>query len=99
MFDLMISSIYKEDVDYLDMKYIVNNFFINGGVKLENVLRWAESKAHIWVTISLIYYRFIVRFTIGFEFLFVVSTHSLDPCLWGSPIIPPLVHQPAYLSI
>ena len=36
--------------------------------------------------------------------LFVVSTHSLDPCLWGgggvgSPIISLLVHQPAYLSI
>ena len=28
--------------------------------------------------------------------LFVVSTHSLDPCL---SIIAPLVHQPAYLSI
>ena len=29
----------------------------------------------------------------------VVSTHSLDPCLWGSPIIPLLVHKPSYLSI
>ena len=28
-----------------------------------------------------------------------VPTHSLDPCLWGSPIIAHLVHQPAYLSI
>ena len=31
--------------------------------------------------------------------LLLLSTHSLDPCLWGSPIIPLLVHQPAYLSI
>ena len=32
---------------------------------------------------------------------FVVSTHSLDPCLWGSdhPAFGPPVHQPAYLSI
>ena len=30
----------------------------------------------------------------------VVVSHSLDPCLCGgSPIIPPLVHQPAYPSI
>ena len=29
----------------------------------------------------------------------VVSTHSLDPCLWGSPIIPLVVHQPASPSI
>ena len=31
----------------------------------------------------------------------LLSTHSLDPCLWGggSPIIPLLVHQPAYPSI
>ena len=30
----------------------------------------------------------------------VVSTHSLDPCLWGGgPIIPLLVHQPENLSI
>ena len=33
-----------------------------------------ESKVDIWVklTISLIYYRFIVRFTIGLEFLFIL---------------------------
>ena len=29
----------------------------------------------------------------------VVSTHSLDPCLWRSPIIPLFVHQPVYTSI
>ena len=29
---------------------------------------------------------------------FVVPTHSLDLCLWGVPIIPLLIHQPAYLS-
>ena len=36
--------------------------------------RWWESKADIWVqmTISLIYYRFIVRFTIGLEFIFIL---------------------------
>ena len=36
---LMILSIYKEEVDNLDMKYIVNNFIKNGDVKLENVSR------------------------------------------------------------
>ena len=38
--NLMILSIYKEEVDNLDMKYIVNNFIKNGDVKLENVPRW-----------------------------------------------------------
>ena len=28
----------------------------------------------------------------------LLSTHSLDPCCGGSPIIPLLVHQPAYLA-
>ena len=32
-------SFYKEEVDNLDMKYIVNNFIKNGDVKLENVPR------------------------------------------------------------
>ena len=61
--NLMILSIYKEEVDNLDMKYIVSD------VELENVPRWWESKTDIWVLvpISLIYYRFIVRFTIGLE--------------------------------
>ena len=40
------------------MQYIVNNFINNGEVKLDNV-------------VSLIYCRFIVRFTIGLEFLFI----------------------------
>ena len=69
----MIVSIYNEEVDNFDMKYIVNNFIKNGHVKLENDPRWGESKTDIWVQvpISLIYYRFIVRFTIGLEFLFI----------------------------
>ena len=63
----MVLSIYTEEVDNLDIKYIVNNFVTNGDVKLENVQRWGESNTGIWVQviISLIYYKFIVRFTIG----------------------------------
>ena len=38
--NLMIISIYKEEVDNLEMKYIVNNFIKNGDVKLDNVPRW-----------------------------------------------------------
>ena len=38
--NLMILSIYKEEEDNLDMKYIVNNFIKNGDVKLKNVPRW-----------------------------------------------------------
>ena len=33
----MIVSIYKEEVDNLDKKSIVNNFIKNGDVKLENI--------------------------------------------------------------
>ena len=52
----MMLSIYKEEVDKLDKKYIINNLIKNGDVKLGNVPRWWESKADIWVqmTISLI---------------------------------------------
>ena len=39
--NLMILSIYKEEVDDLDMKYIVNNFIKNGDVKL---LRWENQR-------------------------------------------------------
>ena len=69
----MMLSICNEEVDNLYMKYILNNLIKNGDVKLGNIPRWWESKADIWVqmTISLIYYRFIVRFTIGLEFLFI----------------------------
>ena len=54
------------------MKYIINNLIKNVDVKLCNVPRWWESKVDIWVkmTISLIYYSFIVWFTIGLEFRF-----------------------------
>ena len=71
--NLMMLSICKVEVDHLDMKYIINNLVKNGEVNEGNVPRWWESKADIWVqmTISLIYYRFIVRFTIGLEFLFI----------------------------
>ena len=71
--NLMILSIYKEEVDNLDIKSIVNNIIKNGDDKLDNIPRWWESKTGIWVqvTISLIYYRFIVRFTIRLEFLFI----------------------------
>ena len=63
----------REEVDHLDMKYIINHLIKNGDVKLGNVPRWWESKADIWVqmSISLIYYRFIVRFIIGLELLFI----------------------------
>ena len=65
--------IYKEEVDNLDMKYIINNSINNADVNLWNIPRRWESKVDIWVkmTISLLYYRFIVRFTIGLEFLFI----------------------------
>ena len=70
----MILSICKEEVDNLDMKYIINNLIKNGDVKLENVPRWWASKADICAqtTISLIFYRFIVRFTKGLEFLLIL---------------------------
>ena len=66
-------SICKEEVDHLDMKYIINNLIKNGDVKLGNVPRWWESKADVWVhmTISLVHYRFIVQFTIVLELLFI----------------------------
>ena len=66
-------SICKEEVDNLYIKYIINNLIKNGDVKLGNVPKWLESNAAIWVqmTISLIYYRFIVWFTIGLRFLFM----------------------------
>ena len=69
----MMLSICKEDVDNLDMKYIINNLIKNIDVKLCNVPRLWESTVDILVkmTISLVYYRFIVRFTIGLEFLFI----------------------------
>ena len=47
----MILSIYKEEVDNLDIKYIVNNVIKNGDVKLENVPRWGKSKTDIWVQV------------------------------------------------
>ena len=77
----MILSIYKEEGDNLDMKCIVNNFIKNGDVKLENVQRWGKSKTYIWVqmTISLIYYRFIVLFSIGLEFLFIAFLLQFFP--------------------
>ena len=69
----MMLSICKEEVDNLDMKCIINNLIKNVDVKLWNVPGWWESKVDIWVkmTISLIYYRFIVRFTMGLKFLFI----------------------------
>ena len=42
--NLMILSIYREEVDDLDMKYIVNNFIKNGDVNLENVPRWENHR-------------------------------------------------------
>ena len=38
--NFIIVSIFREEVDNLDMKSIVNNFIKNGDVKLENVPRW-----------------------------------------------------------
>ena len=71
--NLIMLSICKVEVDNLDMKYIINNLIKNIDVKICNVPRSWESKAGIRVqmTILLIYYRFIVRVTIGFEFLFM----------------------------
>ena len=71
--NLMILSICNEEVDNLDIQYIINNLIKNGDIKLGNVPKWWESKADIWVqmTISFIYYRFIVRFTTGLELLFI----------------------------
>ena len=40
----MMLSICKEEVDNLDMKYIINNLIKNVDVKLWNVPRWWESK-------------------------------------------------------
>ena len=79
----MMLSICKEEVDNLDMKYIMNNLIKNGDVKIGNVPRWWESKADIWVqmTISLIYYRFIDQFTKGLEFLFITIP---SPVLLGT---------------
>ena len=64
---------FKVSVDNLEIKYIIHNLINNGDVKLRNVPRWWESKADIWVqmTFSFIYYRFIVRFTLGLELLFI----------------------------
>ena len=88
--NLMMLSICKEEVDNLEMKYIINKLIKNVDVKLWNVPRLWESKVDIWVktTISLIYYMFIVRFTIGLEFLFIqfllqfflahMSSHSIS---------------------
>ena len=75
----MILSIYQIFFYNLDMKYIVNNFIKNGDVKVENVPRWGKSKANIWVqvTISLIYYWFIVRFTIGFENSYFIDRYHI----------------------
>ena len=42
--NLMILSICKEEVDNLDMQYIVNNFIKKGYVKLENVPRWGNQR-------------------------------------------------------
>ena len=39
---LTILSMYKEEVENLDIKSIVNNFIKNGDVKLENVPRWEK---------------------------------------------------------
>ena len=53
----MMLSICKEEVDNLDMKYIINNLIKNGDVKLGSVPRWWKSKADIWVqmTIDILY--------------------------------------------
>ena len=60
---------------------MTNNLIKNGDDKLWNVPRWWESTADIWVqmTISLLYYRFIVRFTIGFG----IPIHTIP-----SPVLP-----------
>ena len=42
--NLMILSIYKEEVDKLDMKYIVNNLIKNGDVTQENVPRCGDQR-------------------------------------------------------
>ena len=42
--NLMILSIYKEEVDNFDMKYIFKKIIKNGDVKLENVPRWGNQR-------------------------------------------------------
>ena len=42
--NLLILSIYKEEVDNIDIKYIINNVIKNGDVKLENVPRWGAQR-------------------------------------------------------
>ena len=42
--NLIILSIYKEEVYNFDMKYIVNNFIMNGDVKLWNVPKWGHQR-------------------------------------------------------
>ena len=49
----MMLSICKEEVDNLDIKYIINNLIKNGDIKLGNVPRWWESKAGIWVQVTI----------------------------------------------
>ena len=48
---LMVLSICKEEVDNLDIQYIINHLINNGDIKLGNVPRWWESKADIFVDI------------------------------------------------
>ena len=103
----MMLSICKVEVYNLDMKYIINNLIMNGYVKLGDVTKWWESMADIWVqmTTSLIYYRFIVRFTIGLEFLliqfllrlFLAQTCSLS--ISSSATYPSTFSNHIYLSI
>ena len=42
--NLMMLSICKEEVDNLDMKYIINILIKNGDVKLGNVPRWGNQR-------------------------------------------------------
>ena len=42
--NLIILSIYKEEVDNLHMKYIINNLIKNSDVKLDNVPRWGNQR-------------------------------------------------------
>ena len=45
------------------------------------------------------YYRFIVRFPVRLEFPLLLFTHDHEPCYWGSPIFPLVVHHPASPSV
>ena len=104
--NLIILSIYKKQVDNLYMKYIVNNFIMNDDVRLENVPNSGKSKADIiWVQVTMMFYRFIIRFTIGLGFLFIAfllqffMAHMFSLSISSSTIYYSTLSSHIYLSV